>query len=1024
MPMRKDFFRSKPFQTGLITGTFLLVALLVITIARKVGNFEQSNMVGSINIQSLLFPFLLGVLLAGLAAYWLYLHLGKRNDPFENEEPWAIPVTAGLLSLIGMIIVYICLGVWPIGEKSVMIVDMHQQYTPLLAQMRDMILSGDNPLYSFEVGLGTSFLPMFAYYLASPLNLLLLLFPLKYITEGVLIITLLKNALMGALFAACLQYTYRKRTIAIPIVSVMYAMMMYVMAYNWNLMWLDGVMMLPLVLLGFERMMREGKYLTYILSLAYALYANYYIGFMLCIFLVLYYIAYLLREKRTLQKNVSSTVKFAIGSLLGGGLSMFLLLPTAMSLSATSASGTTILPDMAANFDLIDLFGQHLVGLEPTIRSGNLPNVYCGILTLLLLPIFMTCQKIPFRRRLTYTGLLVVMVFSLMINQWDLIWHGLHTPNDLPYRFSFLYSLVLLLIAYETLLQIEHINRKQIAGSLGAVTVGIVLFDQFSNLGDHTVSFGTIYVSLALALVYALVLTLVASKKMRAAAGHCLLLVLVVAELTVHGGVAQKLLNGNEYYTRHDDYTDNEITDAAAAAVDTMKGIGEGFYRVEFLPRRTCVDTALFDYSGLTVFASSGSENTAKLMHDLGYASNAINSYLYHSFTAPTDSLFGVRYVALNNHLIGHDQLIEVDQASVGDTSYYIYENPYALPISYRVNADILDWNAYDYNPIETINSLYEAMTGVGDPIYEVLTLDPSAEDDPHAITHGSSAFTVKATDGQSTTGTFSVTAPRTGRAIIYVDCRAAETISVSTGTNSFSVTPYEPYILDASILNEGDVITATVTAEQTCTGNVYVAMLNEDVFEQAITTLSAGGLLVTEHSDTHIAGTVITDEYGVMLTTIPYDKGWNVMVDGEAVETFPIAGEGLLGFYVAEGAHDVQMTFTPSGLVPGLIITGISLVWTILLVIATTPKKKKKAVAPVEEPPAKPMKEFAVTYQLSNISAEIIRDDSWKEDDAVPVPSEPSPAEETPSPAPAEGQPADDVPVADDNIPEPPIQL
>lgn len=1004
--MRKRLLDNKTFQTCLLSGIFLAVAALVIIIARKVGNFEQSNVVGSINIQSMLFPLLLGILLAGLTVYWLYIHFGKREDPMKTDSPWTVPVTAGMLSLICMIIVYICLGVWPIGEKSVMIIDMHAQYAPLLAQLRDMILSGDNPFYSFEVGMGASFLPMFAYYLASPFNLLLLLFPVKYITEGILLITLLKNALMGGLFAAYLQYTYRKRTMAIPIVSVMYVLMMYVMAYNWNLMWLDGVMILPLILLGFERMMQESKYLTYILALAYGLFANYYIGFMLCVFLVLYYVVYLLREKRTWRQNANVTVRFALGSLLGGGLSMVLLIPTVMSLSATSAGNLNVMPDIAANFDFFSLFGQHLFGLEPTIRSGNLPNVYCGILTLLLLPIFMTCKKIPLRRRLAYVGLLGIMALSLMINQWDLFWHGMHTPNDLPYRFSFLYSLVLLVIAYETLLQLKHITLRQIGGAVGAIAIGIVLFDQFSRLNDETVSFSTIYISLALALVYALILAVAACKKMQKAATYCLLLVVVVAELTVHGGVAQKLLNSNEYYTRHEDYTDNDITDATAAAVDTMKGIGEGFYRVEVLPRRTCVDTALFDYSGLTVFASSGSENTAKLMHDIGYASNAINSYLYQSFTAPTDSLFGVRYVALTSHLTGHDQLVEVDQVTVGDTSYYIYENPYALPVAYRVNTDIMEWNAYSYNPIDSINSLYTSMTGIEDPVYEVFPLDPSADNDPTAITNGSTSFTVKSLDGASTSGTFNVTLPKSGRIIIYIDCRAAESISVHAGVNTFSVTPYEPFIIDASVMEEGEQVNVTINADQTCTGNVYVAMMDESVLEESITALSGSGLLVTDHSSTSLSGTVIAEEYGVMMTAIPYDKGWTVTVDGEEVETFPVMGEGFIGFFVDAGMHEIEYSFSPAGLVPGLIISGLSLVWTVLLVIATTPKKKKP-VKEIVEAPTQPMQEITVTYQLSNISAEIIRDDSWNEGDTVPnAPTGAPTPEETAEDEPQESEP------------------
>ena len=132
-------------------------------------------------------------------------------------------MTAWSLSLIHI------LGVWPLGERSVMTVDMHHQYAPMLDKLREMILTGGNPFYSFEIGMGTSFFPLFAYYLASPLNLLLVFFPEHLLTEAILVITLIKIALCAAFFAACLQYIYRRRGPAIPALAVMYSMMMYKM---------------------------------------------------------------------------------------------------------------------------------------------------------------------------------------------------------------------------------------------------------------------------------------------------------------------------------------------------------------------------------------------------------------------------------------------------------------------------------------------------------------------------------------------------------------------------------------------------------------------------------------------------------------------------------------------------------------------------------------------------------------------------------------------------------------------------
>ena len=151
-------------------------------------------------------------LVLGGPVYALVRELVRDRDEVTRERPvWFYPVLSGVLSLAAMCVVYSFVGMWPFGEKSGMMVDMHHQYAPLLSGLRDTLLNGDLSLYSFEVGLGANYLSLAAYYLASPFNLLLLLFPENLLAEGILFITLLKNALCGAMFALCVQQVFRKQ---------------------------------------------------------------------------------------------------------------------------------------------------------------------------------------------------------------------------------------------------------------------------------------------------------------------------------------------------------------------------------------------------------------------------------------------------------------------------------------------------------------------------------------------------------------------------------------------------------------------------------------------------------------------------------------------------------------------------------------------------------------------------------------------------------------------------------------------
>ncbi len=887
--------------------------------------------------QQFLFPVGFALLVAGLVSLWLAMRL-RILSADTGEDKWFYPCFAALLALVGMTLAYAWLGMWPIGDRSAMIVDMHHQYAPLLAQLKKMILSGDSPLYTFEVGLGASFLPLFGYYLASPFNLLLLLFPDSLLCEGILVITLLKNMLTAGLMTAALQYIYGKRSAALPLVSVLFSMSAYLIAYSWNIMWLDCVMLLPLVIWGFEKLMREGKYPLYVLSLAALLYCNYYIGFMCCVFLVLYYLAYLFRTKRGWQDNLAATLRFGLGSLVGGLISFVLLLPVAAALGQTSAAGGKF-GEMNTMFPLLDLFKQLTFGTEPTIRSGNLPNLYCGMFTVVLVPLFATTKTIPVRRRVTYLGLLALVGLSTTVNNADLFWHGMHSPNDLPYRYSFLFSFVLVLLAYEALLHIKDITPKQI----GATAAGLIALLALTQVvTEEEISFVSLYVSLGLIAVYAVLTYLVAHRKQAAEIGYVLLLAAVMTEMVANANVTFVQLNNNEYFTAHSAYVDNSITETTQQVVDKMQQwdeeeTGADFYRMEFMPRRTCVDTALYHYAGVTVFASSNSYNETRLMGGLGFAVNGVNSHLYHSFNPVADSVLGIRYVASTTELAA---LEKIDTVSHEGCTYYIYRNDAALPLGFVTDPNVKGWSYSYYNPILTQNEMLKAMTGVTENVFRLQPVESET-----ASINGTSNFSIS---GGS--NTFTCKLQETGSVFLFVDCRAAESISVRVdnreGINAgnWSVTTHEPYLINAGHYEAGGTVEVRINANSTCTGNVYVALFDEEVYAQAMDALADEGLHIVDGENNKMTGIVSSQEGGVVFTSIPYDAGWTVKVDGIAVETYAL-GEAMLGFDVAAGEHTVEFTFVPRGLVAGIACTVIGIALLCGIVLLQRLLKKKQAV-------------------------------------------------------------------------------
>lgn len=973
--IEEDRVAARVVRWGLLIILFLLLTLLAFYALDRWFVPEMPAGEEATAAQKAVYPLLSAALLAVLTttvvAAWRPL---KDATPLRRTVGFA-PLMAGALALLIFCLGYVFLGVYPLGGKSILMVDLHHQYAPLLSELRHMVLQGGDLQYNFHIGMGAGFIPTFAYYLASPLNLLLVFFEESSLTEAILLITLVKFTAAAAAFTALAQYLTRRRTASMVMVGVMYALSGYMLAYSWNIMWLDVVALLPLVVLALEHMLKTGKIYPYALVLALTLFCNYYLGFMVCIFLVLYWLVWWLRKRRTVKEFFVGGLRFAAGSLWGAGMVAALLIPTALALGRTSAAGGEV-GDFRTNFEIFDLFGRMFYGASPTIRSGNLPNLYCGVAAVVLLPLYFGQKEIHLRRRLCYGGLLAVLLLSCTLTRWDLVWHGLHAPNDLPYRFSFLTVFVTLLLAAYTLTQLKHVTRRQLGVSLLASAAYLVLWEKLGgSVGDGK----ALYINLTLLAVYGLVLLAGVVRRAPRQAVARLLLTVVCAELLFGTARTLTAMNANEYYTGRAHYIDNTnhlVINDALRRVEELAAEEDAFLRMEYLPRTSCLDTALHHYSGLTTFASSNPYCTTVLMGELGYAVNGVNSYLYHSYVAPPDSLLGLRYVLLQVFLPEHPQLeyIETltatDEESGDEVSYYIYRNKTALPIGFAATSALPDYEGEPYDPFGCQQRLYTALSGLEDALYEPMVI--------YAETSGATIYD-SSFYMPSGGATYSATVETAGQYFAYVDCRAADTITVNTydasgnTQNTWSVTNYEPYIIDMGTLTPNQVAEVYLSGDGAATGNIYLMRFDTAAFDRHCQVLTAGGLTVTQQTGHSIKGTLTAQEDGTLFFSLPYDKGWQVYVDGKAVDTFPIdRGEdrvekedgtfeyvknddgALLGAYITQGEHTVEIVYTAPGLTTGLLISGGSIALLLIPLLLWIFRRRRGEDTPT--PPAAPL--------------------------------------------------------------------
>ena len=321
------------------------------------------------------------------------------DDTVREEIPERIPETCNkkrrtvpvlkprdglMIAFFVPVLVMICIfaqrGIFPFGERCFLRTDMYHQYAPFFSEFQHKLRTGGSLLYSWDVGMGVNFAALYAYYLASPLNWLILLCPKKLIIEFMTIMIVIKIGLSGLSFAWYLKQHSKNCILGVGFFGIFYALSGYMAAYSWNIMWLDCILLFPLIVYGLERLVREQKGMLYCVTLGLSILSNYYISIMTCLFLVLYFIALLiLEEPGPVRKYVENCVRFGIYSLLSGGLAAGVLLPEICALQSTASGNFDFPKAWTSYFPIFDMIARHIGNVETRRRGISLLFAISGM---------------------------------------------------------------------------------------------------------------------------------------------------------------------------------------------------------------------------------------------------------------------------------------------------------------------------------------------------------------------------------------------------------------------------------------------------------------------------------------------------------------------------------------------------------------------------------------------------------------------------------------------------------------------
>lgn len=794
------------------------------------------------------------------------------------------------ISCVGMIIIYALTKIYPFGSKSILTMDMSGQYVNYLAYFRNIFYDGANIFYDFSMNLGSNCYGLFAYYLSSPLNIIICFFKQEHITEAILLLNIIKVGLCATTMTIFLCKTTKLNKLSIIILSIMYSLMSYNIVYSQNIMWLDGVIYLPLVILGIENIIKKQKYGTYITSLFLVIVSNFYVGYMIGIFSVIYAIVRIINKteknnvREIYKENKRTIIVYIKGTIIALLLSMIILLPVIINLLNSKAEIETSNFSIDTYYTPLDAISKIIIGSfnNDQLAFGT-PNIYCGTLCLLMAILYFVNPKIENKEKILYLFLIIGMILCFTIVPLNLIFHMLQSPVWFPFRNSFIFSFMLILLASKNMEKIRGIKFiTLLKGQVLLVFISALL----NKLNYAYITTTNTIITIIFVLITGIAYYYSEKQKKIYKIG---LIILIMIEMILNGYQMTKQIG----YVERESFVISyqKIQDT----IEQYKSKENEFYRIENKVARSMNDPMLYHYNGFTHYSSTSGKDNKNFLTNFGIRHNLIPENSSNT-TLSMSSLLGVKYYIADSKQISGQNLEWYNKVEENE-NITILENKYALNLGFLVSDKVKGVEIESGSPLKNQNELFLKMSDSQEKIFEEIEVRNFEQIENKNNEEMYLEYTIE--NASSTTSVK-----------IYFD-NILQKITSETNENSNNVIYVPKTIKNVKIeVNEQD--------KEKFKIKLYRFL--EENFEKTYEIIKQNQLDVQENKSNYIKGTINAEKDGVLLTSIIDDKGWTVKVDGKKVEK-QIVAENLLAIDLTKGEHTIEFSYIPTGFITGLVL-------------------------------------------------------------------------------------------------------
>ncbi|WP_242258734.1 YfhO family protein [Streptococcus thoraltensis] len=831
-----------------------------------------------------------------------------------------LPYLLGFLfPILIMVIVLLTNEIWWGSNRTILASDGFHQYAIFAQNLRNILHGSDSIFYTFTSGLGLNFYALISYYLGSFLSPFLYFFSLRTIPEAIYLFTLLKFGFAGlTMFTALRQLYSNVNKVLLLSLSTSYALMSFAISQLEINTWLDVFIIAPLIILGLHRLLEKRLFWLYYASLTVLFIQNYYFGFMMAIFLTLYFLVQQSRVS-SWKKSLRKVLDFTFISVFSALSSSIMLLPTYLDLSTHGEQFSTFEQWLSKDAWYLDVFAKNIIGAYDTTKFGSIPMIYVGLFPLILSLIFFTLSAIKWQIRLAYFLLISIIIVSFYLEPLDLLWQGMHAPNMFLHRYSWLLSLLFVFMAAETLSHWKSFNIKNIIIPFMFLFSGVSVTAIFQKEYEFLTT-SQFILTIIFLISYA---TILLNNNRLLPKGFLISFTLffTLFEVFINSFFVVRSLGDEWVFPTREGYERN-LTDIEKL-VNYSKSKETNFYRTERILPQTGNDSMKFNYNGISQFSSIRNTASSSILDRLGFQSNGTNLNLrYQNNTIIADSLFDVKYnlAQSNPQKFGFTK-----EKSSG--SMKLYKNAYALPLGVLSNKVYKDVN-FTVNTLDNQADFLNQLSGLSEDYFQRLLSNPINNSN-----NLSDRVTLKADQFGTTKISYQVSVPAHQQVYVSVpnisfanDSQKEVTISHDKVSQTYT-TDNAYTFFNVGYFEKAQTIIVTLSFPNNATisfdsPNFYG--LNTLSYQNAIKAIKKQ-TTQTKTDGNNVLTTYHAKRDSSIVYTLPFDKGWQAKVNGKKT-TIRRAQKGFMSVNVPKGKGTIELTFIPQGLKEGSLLSLLGL--------------------------------------------------------------------------------------------------